>query len=222
MSHIHTKQIHDEAELQAILEAAKRKEKRSIEELKDLKLQEEILLEETRIPAEDWRQALVAQRSLCERQISDIMSREESRLLEMEILELKLTELAFSAVEIEDLRDDIERSRDQHEQQVAKINSFAVGTESSMARLRHQLAELIQKQKESIQSCKPSNPTGQKWKALLDRKSTIDRIDELEKKLMIQNEELCSTKEELTQSKAKIQLLEHKLSTTTSGGPASH
>mmetsp|Transcript_27701 Transcript_27701/g.67427 ORF Transcript_27701/g.67427 Transcript_27701/m.67427 type:complete len:552 (-) Transcript_27701:116-1771(-) len=211
MSQMYTKQVHDEAELHAILEAAKRKEERSKEELQDLKLQEKILLEETRIPAEDWREALAAQRNLCERQVSDIMSREESRLLEMEVLELKLTELAFSAVEIEDLRDDVERNRDQHDDKITKINSVAVGTESAMARLRQQVEEIMEKQKQSIRNFRPANPSGQKWKALLERKNTIDRLDQLEKELIVRNEELCSVKEELSQSKAKIQLLEHKL-----------
>ncbi|KAL3941235.1 MAG: hypothetical protein SGBAC_004381 [Bacillariaceae sp.] len=212
MSQMYTKQVHDETELHAILEAAKRKEERSTEELIDLKLQEEILLEETRIPAGDWREALAAQRILCERQISDIMSREESRLLEMEVLELKLTELAFSAVEIEDLRADVEQNRDEHESKITKINTFAVVTESAIARLRQQVEDILEKQNQSIQNFKPANPPAQKWKALLDRKTSIDRLDQVEKKLMIRNEELCSVKEELSQSKATIQLLEHKLS----------
>ncbi|CAJ1950345.1 unnamed protein product [Cylindrotheca closterium] len=210
MSQMYTKQVHDDAELHAILEAAKRKEERSNEELQDLKLQEKILLEETRVPAKDWREALAAQRTLCERQISDILSREESRLLEMEILELKLTELAFAAVEIEDLRDELQEIRDQHDDKITEINSLAVGAESVVARLRNQIEEIMEKQMQSIRHIEPSK--SKKWRALLDRKKTIDNLDQLEMKLVVQNEELFSVKEELSQSKAKIQLLEHKLS----------
>eukprot|EP00980_Cylindrotheca_fusiformis_P008066 scaffold1717_cov117-Cylindrotheca_fusiformis.AAC.17 len=211
MSQLYTKQANDEAELQATVDAAKRKEARSKEELKGLKLQEEILLEETKVTSQDWRDALAAQKEFCERQIKDIMSREETRLVEMEVLELKLTELAFAAVEIEDLQNEVTQKRVSHSAVVKKAAAHGESSASSIARIQKKVERLVSSQKETIDHLGASSPTGSKWKALLERKSTIDRLVQLESDLTQRNEELCTVKEALSKSHARAQLLEHKL-----------
>jgi hypothetical protein len=214
MSLLYTKQANNEAELQATVKAANRKEARSKEELKDLKVQEEILVEETKVTAQDWRDALAAQKEFSERQIDDIMSREENRVMEMEVLELKLTELAFAAVEIEDLQNEVKQNRVSHSINVEKANADGESSARSIAKIQNQVDKIIIRQKESIQHLVPSKPTGSKWKALLERKNNIDRLGQLEKDLAQRNEDLCTTREDLSKSQARIQLLEHKLSLT--------
>lgn len=211
MSQLYTKQANNEAELHATVEAAQRKEARSKEELKDLKLQEEILVDETKVTSQDWRDALAAQKEFCERQIGDIMSREECRLVEMEVLELKLTELAFEAVEIEDLQNEVKQNKKSHSLIVEKANSDNESSAASIAKMQGQLDKIVENQKASIQHLGASKPTGSKWKSLLERKSNIDRLSQLEKNLAQRDKDLSSTKEDLSKSHARIQLLEHKL-----------
>jgi hypothetical protein len=212
MSQLYTKQANNRAELQATVKAANRKEAKSKEELKDLKVQEEILVEETKVTAQDWRDALAAQKEFCERQIDDIMSREENRQMEMEVLELKLTELAFASVEIEDLQNEVKQNRESHSIIVERANADGESSARSIAKIQNQVDKIIIRQKESIQHLVASKPSGSKWKALLERKNKIDRLGQLEMDLAQRNEELCTTREDLSKSQATIQLLEHKLS----------
>ena len=84
----------------------------SEEQLQHLRLQKEIFNEETQIPMDNWQEQLAVQWVVYKRQISEIMSGEEKRLMAMELLEVRLTELAFLAVEIENLQAELKENQE--------------------------------------------------------------------------------------------------------------
>jgi hypothetical protein len=216
MSLCYSRQKQDSANLQVTVQAVQRKENRSKEELLDLKTQEAILEEEVVTSPDDWREALAAQKEFFKRQINDIMTREENRLLEMEFLELRLTELAFTAVEIEDLQKEVKENQSRHSAKVKKANAQGQSSQKNMLKLKKQLTKLTQSQKESIKVFHQDFT----WKSLSNKLNTVEKLEGLENTLQEKHIELGQTKNSLSKSHARIQLLEHRL--TLVEGKGSH
>ena len=108
----------EEKETLSTLASAKKREVESTEEVRHLKLQLEILEEETKIPPEEYQMKIRSRRKEYKRQISKIMKEEEQRLIELELLEVRLTELAFESVHIEDLQKEIKEMNEKYEPQL--------------------------------------------------------------------------------------------------------
>jgi len=216
MSLCYNKQKHDSAALQATIEAAERKEAKSKEELLDLKMQEQIFEEDAAATsAQDWREAKAAQKAFCKRQINDIMTREENRLLEMEFLELRLTELAFTAVEIEDLENEVKENQRQHSTLVKKVNARGQVSQKNIQKLQKQMEKLLQQQKDSLQDLQKDFT----WQGINNKLDNVDQMSGLTNTLQEKHSELCQTKDSLSKSHARIQLLEHQLTLAGQGSP---
>ena len=211
MSQMYTRQTADESQLQATLEAAKRKEKNTKEAFKDLKCEEILLEDETAVPVEDWRGALADQKMQCKRQIEDIMSREERRLLEMEYLEMRLTDMAYVAVEIEGLQKEIDESKKEHSRKVKKAYDHGDYCAHSISKIKRKMEEVMTKQKDSLKHLAKSSSKDSKWISLQDKINDIDRIHKLEQDLAQRDRELDQAKKDISKQQGKIDLLEHKL-----------
>ena len=219
MAQMYTRQVADDSQLQATLEAAKIKEKRSREDLKDLRCEEELLREETMVPVDDWREALASQRKFCKQQIEDIMSREEKRLLEMEFLEMRLTDMSFASVEIEELQKEIKENQKNHSDKVSKANTEANDVARSMYKIKKKMEEVMRKQKASIKELAAAGgSTGHKVTELQGKMNDVDLLHTLEQELAQRDKELDQTKNDLSKMQARVELLEHKLQIAESQG----
>jgi len=103
MAQLQTRQEEEQKIRQKTRQMALATEAETNYQLEDLKLQHELLLEDTAIPPKVWENQLATQRRAFEREMKHIFQQEEQNMREMELLEGKLTDLAFLAVEIEDL-----------------------------------------------------------------------------------------------------------------------
>ena len=195
--------------LKSSLKVAQKREDTSEEELAHLKLQQELLEGETQIPPADWREKLVVQRGAYKRQISQIMTREEQRLMEMELLEVRLTELAYLAVEIEDLQKSLKENQKLFSKEVTKAEMAQESTHETLTRLHSQVQNIIEKQRLSLEQLSRSSSTRTNDVTNLNAKlNDISRLHKLEEELARRDDELHKTKEELHQSQQRVQQLE--------------
>jgi chromosome segregation ATPase len=195
----------------------------SEEQLRHLRLQKEIFDEETQIPMDDWREQLAVQRVVYKRQISEIMSREEKRLMAMELLEVRLTELAFLAVEIEDLQAELKENQVVFTSEIEKAQTTQESTRQRLHGLRSQVQDIMGQQRTSLEKLTKSSgrrgnsnsaparmaPEDGEITNLKTKLEDVSRLHRLEVELAKRDEELLKTKEELRRSQQRVQELEN-------------
>jgi hypothetical protein len=213
--------------LESKVKRAQRREDASEEQLRHLRLQEEILDEETQIPPEDWRERLAVHRVAYKRQISEIMSREENRLMEMELLEVRLTDLAFLAVEIEDLQKELKENQEVFTSKIEKAQTTQESTRQNLNGLQSQVQDIMGRQRTSLENLFKSSgsinsaparlgPEDCEITNLKTKLEDVSRLRRLEEELATRDEELLKTKEELRLSQQRVQELEKHRSDTDS------
>jgi chromosome segregation ATPase len=205
--------------LESKVKRAQKREDASEEQLRHLRLQKEILDEETQIPPDDWREQLAVRRAAYKRQISEILLREENRLMEMELLEVRLTELAFLAVEIEDLQKELKENQEVFTSKIEKAQTTQESTRQSLNGLQSQVQDIMGRQRTSLENLLKSSgrinsaparlgPEDCEITNLKTKLEDVSRLRRLEEELSKRDEELLKTKEELRLSQQRVQELE--------------
>ena len=203
----------EEKQMEESLRVARKKEEDSKEELLHMRLQEEILDEETKIPPEDWREQMSAERAAYKFEMSEIMSREEARFIEMEQLEVHLTQLAFLAVAIEDLQKEAKENQKRHNMRIIKKRTKQETTRKRVEGLQSEVQEIIDQQRLTLSelsksSGKRSNVATKVSSELTTQLDNISRLRRLEAELAKRDEELLKTKKELRLSQQRVLQLE--------------
>jgi hypothetical protein len=150
--------VEQQQELQ--LAAAASRELESDEEVRHLRLQQEMLSKETAIPPEAFEKRLQSDDVAYGKQIAGSFLREEQRAQELMALDLKLTELAFMAVRIEDLQKDIVHNQNtfyKPQKEAAEQRSKSHSKQVTM--IRNKMNEAMAEQKKSIQIFKRNMQT---------------------------------------------------------------
>jgi hypothetical protein len=160
------------------------------------------------------------QRVVYKRQISEIMSREENRLMAMELLEVRLTELAFLAVEIEYLQAELKENQEVFTLEIEKAQTTQESTRQKLHGLRSQVQDIIGQQRTSLEKLSKSSGQGNSAPMapedgeitnLKTKLEDVSRLHCLEEELAKRDEELLKTKEELLRSQQRVQELENRL-----------
>jgi hypothetical protein len=211
MAMLHSQQQRERRQLKRTVDAAQKREHDSEEHVHHLRLQMEILEEETQVSPEEWREQLAQQRKTYQRQISEILTREEGRLMEMEYLEVHLTELAFMTVEIEDLQKEFKENQEVQTKELEKADSKArQGTmRQTLQALQSQVQDVMKKQKGALGQLAHSTAHAPEDFANLQAKmDQIARAQWLEAQVAQRDEELRQTREQLRLSEQRVQELE--------------
>jgi len=207
----------EEKQMEESLRVARKKEEDSKEELLHMRLQEEILDEETKIPPEDWREQMSAERAAYKFEMSEIMSREEARFIEMEQLEVHLTQLAFLAVAIEDLQKEAKENQKRHNMRIIKKRTKQETTRKRVEGLQSEVQEIIDQQRLTLSELSKSSGKRSNVATKVSSESTtqldnISRLRRLEAELAKRDEELLKTKKELRLSQQRVLQLEGETS----------
>jgi hypothetical protein len=187
------------------LETAKKKEAKSLEELDFLKLQKELLVEDTtKITEDEIREMCAAEKQKYQEELAAISEAEGQRQKEMESLEEELTHLAFLAVQIEECEKEF---REQQAHYQASLKELRAQNQASTAKLGHLQGDVqhaINQQAAKVQGG---------IKEMSSQISAADlRILELERALAKRDANLASVKSELQLSQERVKLLESAIS----------
>jgi hypothetical protein len=225
--------VEQQQELQ--LAAAAKRELESDEELRHFKLQQEMLNQETAIPPEAFEKILQSDKVVFEKQIAECLLREQQKGQELKTLDLKLTELAFMAVRIEDLQKEILHNQNtvyKPQKEAAEQRSKSHSAQVEM--IRNTLNEVMAEQKESIQiivkrsmqtssskadddaspqslHAAPQDDDEVEIASMAKELDAVARLEKLERVLASRDEELRQARERLTQSQQRITELEYEV-----------
>lgn len=180
-------------------------------QLEDLKLQLEILQEDTQIPPEEWQNQISNQRKIFEKEIKDIFRQEERRMVEMENLEVQLTELAFVAVEIEDLEQECHDNKEIYADALSKARQELASTSPLIERLQSQIKRILDRQRTTLEDLELSWSKGvviEKWQGRL---AELCRANNPHEQLQQREEELCQTQTQLAASQRRVRELEAQM-----------
>ncbi len=178
------------------------------EQLEDLQLQHELLLDDTKIPPEVWQRQLSQQRKAFQKEIKDIFKREERRMVDIERMEVELTELAFMAVEIEDLEHEYIEKEVTYAEEFAKAQIHLTSTIPSVEKLKSQVKEALTMQQTALQDLERTCPNSMEaLKAKLSKRPKTPQDRYLEH----QEEELLQVKAELLKSQQRVRDLEAEI-----------
>ena len=207
MAQLQTRQKQEHRLMQKTRQLAQAKEAETQYQLDDLKLQHELLTEDTEVPLEVWEKQLGTQRRAFEIEIKEICRREERRMREMELLEVELTDLAMLAVEIEDLQKEYQDSHTVFSQELSKAQHQLNRTTPTIEALRRQVNQVVSNQRQALQDLKGS------WKRGKEIQDLQGRLNELTKEspdilLDRREEELREAHAKLATSESRIQELE--------------
>jgi len=228
MAIMHSRNQREKLQLDNLLEAAKAKERESDEELAHLNLQMEILQDETKIPPEEFAQNMAYQRMTHKKQLTEILRREEKRLLQMEYLEVRLTEMAFTAVEIEELKAVQAESKWEQQNELEAFRSRQTGMHGTLKTVKSQVTDLLAEQQKTVQDLetsifgetstpeavaarktkRPAPKPDQEVETLKVQVSQLAKVRQLEEALAKRDEELAHVKKELTHSQRRVEELE--------------
>jgi hypothetical protein len=246
MAIMHSRQEREMWQLELTLAGAQKKEAETESELKHLGLQMGMLSEETHA-GEEWLELMNQQRLAYKQEISAIIRREEKRLLEMEYLEVRLTELSFVAVELEDSQKELKENQQVHTKEVGKAQTFQQATSQKLQALHEQVDQVMKQQAEALETlskstaagaghantlvARPEQPEDADIQKLKGKLQDEERLHQLERQLAQRDEELLKTRQELYAQQQRVQELERgssifvenkpSLSDTESTGPLS-
>lgn len=211
MVQLQSKQSYERKSLQINKDAALERAAKSQEELDFLNLQRELLEEDTKISTDEWKDQLSQQRKTYRREISNILREEEHRLIEMEYLEVHLTELAYLAVEIEDLEAEHTENHQGMTENIAKASKNSKSTETFLTKLRAKVQQVCVKQKKRLSALQDELSDSNTTENLEERLSNLVKKQGLEASLLQKDCELQETKSELLASQERIAALEAQL-----------
>jgi hypothetical protein len=208
MAQLQTRQQTEQRLMQKTRHQAQAKEAESEYQLEDLKLQHELLKEDTEVPPEVWERQLGTQRRAFEQEMKDLFKREERRMREMELLEVRLTELAFLAVEVEDLELECRQSQEVFSQELTKAQDQYTSTTPMIQALQSQVEHVLLTQRRSLQGLKSSWKRGAEIQALEGRLKDWTTTESPEVLLHRRDEELREVQTTLATRESRIQELE--------------
>jgi hypothetical protein len=189
------------------------------EQLEDMKLQLEILEEDTEIPPEEWRNQIGKLRRVFEREIKDLFKLEERRMVEIENLEVQLTELAFVAVDIEDLERECQENKDMFAEELSKARKALASTTPVVQKLQSQMKIVLDRQRKILADLELSRSKGAASESLQGHLAELCRIKNPQEELQQRDEELRQTQIQLMASQRRVLELEADLAKGRSGGP---
>lgn len=205
MAQLHVRQEKQVRLMQKTRALAKKREADTLEQLEDLKLQKELLEEDTQIPPHVWQRQLAQQRKAYEKEIKDIFKREERRMVEMERMEVDLTELAFMAVEIEDLEQEYKDHNEIYAAELVKARRQWATTAPLMQTLQAQARQLLVIQNKTLHDLDAAWAKGNETiqGPVLKRNTNPQEVV-----LQEREEELQRVKAELLKSQQRVRELE--------------
>lgn len=207
MAQLQTRQQREQRLMQMTRQLAQTKEAESQSQLEDLMLQHELLTEDTQVPPEVWAKQMGEQRRAFEREMREIYKREERRMRDMEIMEAQLTDLAFLAVEIEDLEKECRDANDEFSKKLAMAKKCVSSATPAIASLRSQVDQLLSEHRDVVQGLEAS------WNGANTIHTLQGRLNDLtsdspELLLQRRDEQLREAHDRLATSEARIRELE--------------
>ncbi|KAL3918209.1 MAG: hypothetical protein SGILL_004344, partial [Bacillariaceae sp.] len=188
------------------LEAAKRKEAETLDELDFLKLQKELLVQDTtEVSAQEYEDLAAVEKKKFKEELAAILEAEGHRREEMDELEVELTHLAFLAVQLEECEKEF---REQQALYQASLKDLKMQNETSTTKL----LELQRGVHESIEQQASKGKEGGGKKGASPLSAADLRIRELERALADRDVDLANTKSELQLSQERVKLLESAIS----------
>jgi hypothetical protein len=225
MAIMHSRQEREMRQLEVTLGVARNKEAESESELKHLGLQMGMLCEETHA-GEVWLERMNQQRLAYKQEISAILRREEKRLMEMEYLEVRLTELSFVAIEIEDLQKELKENQQVHAKELSKAQTSQQATSQKLQVLHEHVDQVMKQQAEALDIlskstaagtgdsntlvARPEQPEDADIQKLKGKLQDQERLHQLEQQLAQRDEELLKTRQELYAYQQRVQVLEQQ------------
>lgn len=208
MAQLHVRQEKQIRLMQKTKALAKKREANTLEQLEDLKLQKELLEEDTQIPPEVWQRQLAQQRKAFEKEIKDIFKREERRMVEIERMEVDLTELAFMAVEIEDLEKEYKDRNEIFTTELIKARRQLATTAPLVETLHSQVRQLLVIQNKTLHDLDAAWAKGDE-----SIKGPVLKRNANPQEVLLQEreEELQRVKAELVKSQHRIRELEKEI-----------
>ena len=195
------------------MQAAVAREAETLAQLEDLLLQHELLEDDTKVSPQEWNKQLSQQRKAFEKELKDIFKREEKRMLEMERLEVQLTDLAFLAVEVEDLEVDFKVNDEVYAEELAKArNQFATNA-PIIQNLNNQVKQVLASQRKAILDLERSWSRGSELEhfvkgRLSDFSSSSPSSPTAQEQLERKEAELRKTQAKLLASQQRVRDLE--------------
>ena len=208
MAQLQTRQKQEHRMMQKTRQLAQAKEAETQYQLDDLKLQHELLTEDTQVPLEVWEKQLGTQRRAFEVEIKEICQREERRIREMELLEVELTDLAMLAVEIEDVQQECKDSHTVFSEELHKARQQMNNTTPMIEALRLQVRQVVSAQRKAIQDLKTSWKRAKEIQAVQGRLFDQWTPESPDERLDRREEELREAQAMLATREARIQELE--------------
>jgi mevalonate kinase len=164
------------------------------------------------------------QRLAYKQEISAILRREEKRLMEMEYLEVRLTELSFVAIEIEDLQKELKENQQVHAKELSKAQTSQQATSQKLQVLHEHVDQVMKQQAEALDIlskstaagtgdsntlvARPEQPEDADIQKLKGKLQDQERLHQLEQQLAQRDEELLKTRQELYAYQQRVQELE--------------
>lgn len=221
MTQLQNKEVKEEKLRNQTRQLAQAKEASSQSELEDLRLQHQLLKEDTEVSPEEWEKQLGKQRRAFEREMKELFRREEQRLREMEVLEVQLTDLAFLAVEVEDLEQTCRETNEQYSQILGKAKQRLASTNPMIKALQAKTQQVRLSQRDVLQDLETawaSTSTGDELSPQLVttlqtklRNHDDANANSTEWLLARRNEELKTTQAQLAERDSRIQELERQI-----------
>lgn len=220
MAMLQSRQQKDRMEMLKTQTAANEREGRSQEELDFLLLQKEMLEEDTMISPKEWEEQLGQQRKKHQQELSDLFRREEKRMVQMEKLEVELTELAFLAVEIEDLEMEFKENQKVQDEEISKARRNLQLTGTAVENLQSQMKEMASRQRDRVtrlgKQCQRVTK-GNKYAGLQARLEYLAKLGTPEEQLQQKEQELQEAKADLLASQKRVRDLELKIASLQQG-----
>ncbi|KAG7338026.1 hypothetical protein IV203_022475 [Nitzschia inconspicua] len=186
-------------ELPAELKQAKEKEAAILEELDFLKLQKDMLLEDTsKKTPEQLEEMRAAATQQFKKELADILVAEGHRLQEIEHLETELNHLAYLAVQIEECEHDFRKQQELYQQSIQELRAQNHSSTAKLRTLQGGIQETVEQQAVKL--------VRDKGDASLSAGDL--RIRELEQALVHRDAELANSQAQLNASQERVRRLE--------------
>ncbi|KAG7370645.1 hypothetical protein IV203_019215 [Nitzschia inconspicua] len=186
-------------ELPAELKQAKEKEAAILEELDFLKLQKDMLLEDTsKKTPEQLEEMRAAATQQFKKELADILVAEGHRLQEIENLETELNHLAYLAVQIEECEHDFRKQQELYQQSIEELRAQNQSSTAKLRTLQGDIQQTVEQQAVKL--------VRDKGDANLSARDL--RIRELEQALAQRDAELANSQAQLNASQERVRRLE--------------
>eukprot|EP00934_Nitzschia_sp_Nitz4_P007063 Nitzschia sp. Nitz4//scaffold139_size61406//54686//57064//NITZ4_006468-RA/size61406-processed-gene-0.88-mRNA-1//-1//CDS//3329535876//7053//frame0 len=210
LTQLQARQETERLQMQQTAKAAAVREAETTKELDHLRLQKKLLKHDTKISKEDWQNQLGQQRKRYNNAMAALFAREEDRLLEIERLEVELTELAFLAVEIEDLEMEYNENEEAQESVLRESRQSLRTSTPQLQHLQSQVKETAQIMRnrvahmgEQVKEWGSKEPG-----SLTPRLEYLARLGTTEEQLARREKELRDAQSDLAASQQRVQELE--------------